>query len=86
MCCETLQNSALQSATEFGSDDPNRDRLLEVLRKIVAQCPRETRSHVSKIAGIALPPESEAIPSFFRKNPQDTDLLENIGALASLLR
>lgn len=86
MCCESLQSVTMQSATELDKIDPTRDRLLEVLRKIIGQCPRETRSHVAKIAKTPLPPESEAIPGFFRRNPDETDFLEEVGALTPLLR
>ncbi len=75
----------MESAVVLDKADPNRQKLLEIVRKIVEQCPREARGHASKLAGSILPPESEAVPRFFRNNPQATDVLEQSGALESLL-
>lgn len=86
MCCERLQESAINVISVLKADNPNRQELSKVAIDIVINCPKTSRSHTSKIAGTPLPPESEAIPRFFRNNPEATDLLLETGALDSLLR
>lgn len=76
----------MESAVALDRSDPSRQTVLEIVRKIVEQCPREVRGHASKLAGTSLPPESEAIPRFLRNNPEATDRLEQIGSLKPLLR
>lgn len=86
MCCERLQISTIEKAVELRNNaHPAGDKLLEIVRKVCASCPAEVQTHTSKQAGIPLPSESVAIPAFFRNNPEDTDLLEILGALEPLL-
>lgn len=76
----------MEKAVALDRTDPTRDELLEIVKKIIIQCPKETRGHGANLAGSPLPPESEAIPRFFRNNPEATDHLEQLGALTPILR
>ncbi len=74
------------NSLEFGH--PDRPKLAEIFIRVVGNCPDQTGTHTKKISDAPKPPESEAIPAFFRRNAseEDVDILEKHGALQELLR
>lgn len=86
MCCERLQESAINTAANLDVENPLRKELSKIAVDLYGECPAQRRSHTAKLAGTPFPPESVVIPNFLRKHPEYADVLEEAGALEPLLR